>query len=347
MDYLIQHTPWTQLPRCLQVKDLAACVYTRDGLSLVTTLDAASDAAAAVIELHKLSQQSLFYEVREIPGKGKGAVATRDIPRGTSIITELPLLLARLDLFGNETSPLPHQDKLQHLLQGALAQLSMAEQQAVQNLAIFQRGSDTSFIEDVLRTNGLGVNVGGIAHTGLYPRISRLNHACRPNTFWRYSPRTLAVEFVALRDIAAGEELTHSYIQRDTVEVTRHDLLTHWGFNCTCEVCSSRDQRQALDDKMARLKAIEMSLSSEQVSTEDDLVSLADEMMALVDGDDALLAPRGAYSYHLVVAAQAAWTRGFGGLAQRYTEQALAAAIVYGGPDDEHVGVLRQVLKIM
>lgn len=76
---------------------------------------------------------------------------------------------------------------------------------------------------------------------------------------------------------------------------------------------------------------------------------LADEMMALVDGDDALRAPRGAYSYHLVVAAQAAWSAGDGAraLARTYTARALAAAEEYGGPDDTHVAVLREVLSIM
>ncbi|CAK7235724.1 hypothetical protein SCUCBS95973_009363 [Sporothrix curviconia] len=366
-DHLLQHTPWTHRPRCIQAGDLTACVYTEQGLSLVTTPDAASDAAAAAAAFsveqewsEQTSQPPLLFAVRGIPGKGKGAVATRNIARGALVLNERPLLLARLDLFGNgngnDTSALlPHHHDLQQLLHDALAQLSPAEQDAIHDLAVFrQRGDATSsLVEDILRTNGLGVSVGGgVAHTGLYPRIARLNHACRPNTptdsmFWRYSPRTLAVEFVALRDIAAGEELTLSYTQRDTVEATRHDLLTHWGFHCACSVCSSKTERQRLDDSMARLKAIEARLAGGDHLGQDLVRQHTDEMMALVDGDDALRGPRGAYSYHLVVAAQAAWAHGHGRLAREYTERALVAAIEYGGPDDEHVGVLRHVLKMM
>ncbi|CAK7238560.1 Serine O-succinyltransferase [Sporothrix eucalyptigena] len=327
------HTPWIHRPQC--VGQLPACVYTQDGLSLVTTPDVASDAAAAA---YTTRQQSFPYEARDIPGKGKGAVATRAISRGEFIVEERPLLLARLDLFHGETND--HHN----LLEEALAQLSEKDQHAVTSLARFRRDTSSTLVEDLLRTNGLGVTVGGVAHTALYTRIARLNHACRPNTFWRYSPRTLAVEFVALRDIAPGEELTHSYTQRDTVDATRAELLAHWGFNCTCEVCSSRDEGRLLDAKMARLKEIEGLLSD---SNEDELERLTTEMMALVDGDDALRAPRGAYSYHWVVAAQAAWSAGFGGRALAYTEQALAAAVEYGGPDDEHVGVLQSVLRMM
>lgn len=96
---------------------------------------------------------------------------------------------------------------------------------------------------------------------------------------------------------------------------------------------------------MTRLKEIESLLASENKS--DVIQGLTDEMMALVDGDDALRAPRGAYSYHLVVSAQAAWSAGDIPLARECTERALAAAKEYGGPDDAHVDVLEEVLKIM
>lgn len=110
-------------------------------------------------------------------------------------------------------------------------------------------------------------------------------------------------------------------------------------------MCALESERQALDEKMTRLRDIESLLVSEDKS--EGIRRLADEMMALVDGDDALRAPRGAYSYHLVVAAQAAWSAGDIPLAREYTERALAAVKEYGGPDDAHVDVLRQVLKMM
>ncbi len=116
----------------------------------------------------------------------------------------------------------------------------------------------------------------------------------------------------------------------------------------------SAAESDALDAKQRQLKEIEEALEGAPKGAGHSnnglaapLLGLADQMMAIVDGEDALRAPRGAYSYHLVVAAQALWAAGFAGPAQNYTRRALAAAIEYGGPDDEHVAVLRDVLRMM
>lgn len=198
--FLLQHTPWSHRPLCTGPQP--ACVYalgdsssTKGGLSLVTTSDAASDAAAAAAAAaaHVLLDETLPssppYVIGDIPGKGKSAVATRRIQRGESILAERPLMLARLDLFGGDHGEAHghHQDDHRHhhheyasllnLLETALAQLPEPSQQVVHSLARFRRDgsvddSDGTLVEDVLRTNGLGVSVGGVAHTGLYPQIA-------------------------------------------------------------------------------------------------------------------------------------------------------------------------------
>lgn len=40
--------------------------------------------------------------------------------------------------------------------------------------------------------------------------IQRINHACRPNTLWRFDDYTLSFEVFALKDIKPGEEITRS-----------------------------------------------------------------------------------------------------------------------------------------
>ncbi|OAA60387.1 homoserine O-acetyltransferase [Niveomyces insectorum RCEF 264] len=343
------------------------------------------------------SQSAPAYRVQDRPGKGKGGVAVRHIRRGQVLLTERPVLLARLDVL-NGTDP-AHASAYESLLTTAKQQLPSAGRTCVDALAHSTGGPPAV---DVLRTNGLSVSLGGVEHTGLYLEVAvridpgrrtwkrfetdvsfqRLNHACRPkyvfnllqrsppfirltsSTFWRFSPRTLVVEFVALRDIASGEEITHSYTQKDTTEETRAELLHHWGFHCGCAVCSSEAESAALDAKRQRLRAIQAEMEGGHEDGEDGdeggnadstphghgrspLTDLATEMLALVDGDDALRAPRSAACYYRVLIAQAFWSAGDVAAAHNYTQQALTAAVAYGGPDDEHADQLRGILRQM
>lgn len=43
--------------------------------------------------------------------------------------------------------------------------------------------------------------------------VSRLNHDCRPNADYHWDPETLTQHIHAVRPIAAGEEITVSYME--------------------------------------------------------------------------------------------------------------------------------------
>lgn len=43
--------------------------------------------------------------------------------------------------------------------------------------------------------------------------MSRINHACRPNAAYHFNPESAKMEVHAVRSIAAGEEITVSYIR--------------------------------------------------------------------------------------------------------------------------------------
>jgi SET domain-containing protein len=64
-----------------------------------------------------------------------------------------------------------------------------------------------------------------------------LNHSCAFNT--RVSPqKNLVTEWVADREIAAGEELTVSYVDSSLPVAERRSILKHgWGFDCNCPKC--------------------------------------------------------------------------------------------------------------
>lgn len=74
------------------------------------------------------------------------------------------------------------------------------------------------------------------------PRAALLNHSCAPNVCATYAlsagcaPRQL---FVALRDISAGEELVHSYVDAcHPPHVRAQSLKTRYGFDCACARCA-------------------------------------------------------------------------------------------------------------
>jgi len=88
-----------------------------------------------------------------------------------------------------------------------------------------------------------GTAVSGIAlpdRHGFFPRLSRLNHSCQPNTKPMKPQPTITL--VALRDIKKGEELTFHYrseLQKSPPSVAREQLLTHFRFRCACSHCRS------------------------------------------------------------------------------------------------------------
>lgn len=43
--------------------------------------------------------------------------------------------------------------------------------------------------------------------------VSRMNHACRPNAVYYFDPEQATMEIHAVRPIAAGEEITVSYLR--------------------------------------------------------------------------------------------------------------------------------------
>jgi hypothetical protein len=73
---------------------------------------------------------------------------------------------------------------------------------------------------------------------GVYPVQAFLNHSCMCNTVTGEHPGEHRVELRARWDVAAGEELTTSYIPPTQSSFTRRHLLHHtWGFWCACTRC--------------------------------------------------------------------------------------------------------------
>jgi hypothetical protein len=83
---------------------------------------------------------------------------------------------------------------------------------------------------------------------GFYPTLSLVNHSCEWNSNFlekanpdSHAPQAARKELVAIRNISAGEYITFSYMDQQTMEQDREtrqkELFGAYGFHCTCTKC--------------------------------------------------------------------------------------------------------------
>lgn len=87
--------------------------------------------------------------------------------------------------------------------------------------------------------------------TALYSLVCCMNHSCRPNCVVRY-PRgasnsadskasPLVAQVVLIEAVAAGDELTQSYVDKEMGLLERRKALEDYGFLCRCPRCLEED----------------------------------------------------------------------------------------------------------
>ena len=82
----------------------------------------------------------------------------------------------------------------------------------------------------------------GISLRGLYPKISLLNHSCKPNVSLR-SDQDCQLYIHTTVDVEEGETLSFSYVPPGEPYWKRQrDLHDIYYFNCSCERCSDRTE---------------------------------------------------------------------------------------------------------
>jgi hypothetical protein len=70
---------------------------------------------------------------------------------------------------------------------------------------------------------------------------SFINHSCKPNCI--FFPGIDYGILFSIRDIRPDEEVTISYIFESKIKTQQEQLLSNWGFQCNCELCSGKDKR--------------------------------------------------------------------------------------------------------
>jgi hypothetical protein len=187
----------------------------------------------------------LVYLVKASPGKGLGVFATRDMVIGDIVMRETPVLKIRLPKLA-KGSPYPTA-AVAMLLQEQFDNLSPRVQEEVLSLthelnAVNSNSQDT--LGTIFRNNAY--NTGD--QVGLFPKIARINHSCRPNTSYYWSAKLNKRIVYATRNIKAGEELFVSYISLLLSRQDRQKQLDRYGFQCHCEACAQAQSAQIASD---------------------------------------------------------------------------------------------------
>jgi hypothetical protein len=99
------------------------------------------------------------------PGNGKGVVARRLIRKGEAIMVGHPIVIGRMR-FTKAVNP----EQGRKLVAEAVERLSKESKEEV--LALARSSGSEVAVEDVLKTNIFGIEVGGSKHCGLFPSLS-------------------------------------------------------------------------------------------------------------------------------------------------------------------------------
>lgn len=210
-------------------------------------------------------EDQTFFYVTELPGRGKSAVASQQIPAGEILIEEMPLL--SFDFTGEAVHDVLNvawcyhrlaqadKDSVMDLCQlmedsgGLMTALEVCPPKASElppSMTIEQLRRVASIVDcnlfRIVILSSLpevwGAELGDVS-CALYRTCSRFNHSCDPNLGRKYEANG-RMSLHTLRCVEAGEELTTSYLgDAELLQSTerRRWQLTPYGFRCSCPRC--------------------------------------------------------------------------------------------------------------
>ncbi|KAI3603049.1 set domain-containing protein 5 [Moniliophthora roreri] len=184
-----------------------------------------------------------IFRVEDIPGKGKGVIATRDIEL---IIYERPLFVVPTQI---SMSPVA-------LISSNLQRMDARDREAFFNLSYVNLPPgidpevDTGEVAlAIFQTNAVAAGNGAV---GIFPRMARLNHGCSRafNVVYTWRDHEGALVIHAFKHIRKGQELLTTYTNtKQPRDRRRAYLLSQYGFNCQCDVCSLPEAESQLSDQ--------------------------------------------------------------------------------------------------
>jgi hypothetical protein len=191
-----------------------------------------------------------MFEVKNIPGKGRGLIARSAISQGTRILCEKPLIIAQ---------PMP----LHKLEENLAARLRALPKDSQRQFLSLQNNSPGKFpFSKTFKTNALpcgpGSSIGAV-----YSTVCFINHSCIPNSHHSWDEKAGHETIYAIRPIETGEEITISYDRGGTSDKRRVFLKEAFGFDCDCRGCnrSSSDLKES-DARRLKIEALDDAIGN-------------------------------------------------------------------------------------
>ena len=186
--------------------------------------------------------------VTEIPGKGKGLVASKDFKKGQVIFKETvainvhaPSDIVPLQELKEQITRLSEEQKNKFYNLTAEGNFNQAQEVAalrekcLLELDIF---SSNCLTKDIVFSNRPVTGAG--ENSFLFITLSLLNHSCAPNVYLDDCDGSgHEVKVIATKAISKGEEVTHCYTRGFmTSSEMKTEIQDNFSFDCKCGVCS-------------------------------------------------------------------------------------------------------------
>lgn len=216
-----------------------------------------------------------MYALRDVAGKGKGLVAIENIPRGTRILSEEPIIVVPAhENFRSEElrkSICQQVDALsEHQRQGFLS---------MHNLHKYNTAAEQYL--GIVRSNGIPIGADQ-SSGGVFLEACFINHSCDNNSHRHWNEEIKRHTVHALRDIQKGDEITVHYLAVNKEREYRQAALqTNFAFTCSCRICSLPPEQSEENDKI--LQEIYLLDSLIDQGTERSIHSSALQFLALTD----------------------------------------------------------------
>lgn len=273
------------------------------------------------------------FVLRDIPGKGKGLVAAKDLEPGSLILSEPPLFT---------TESLSNAATIEKDLGTIVRSLPKEGQRAF--LSLHNNNPGPEPFSNIIRSNGypLGPDseIGGV-----FPLVARINHSCRPNAQHSWHEHSSREEVHAVRKISKGDELTLSYSNGGPSDARRGALKAYFGFDCRCELCSlPAGELRASDERLRKAQELDEAIGNPKiVNTQPDrALAYCRELLTIYEQEKAfdLRLPRLLYDAFQICGMHSDEAR-----ASVFAEKCLAARKICEGEDSEEVERLQHLAK--
>jgi hypothetical protein len=173
----------------------------------------------------KAGEIGIDYDVRPPEdGRGLGMFARRSFEKNEIIMAERPIIKFNDGVFHKNGWDQIGWDQIPASVKPAILTLLPTD----------------GTIKQKIQTNGIACtdDTDDVHETGLFVKMSRVNHSCIGNTTHLYLENRRAKILVASRDIQEGEEITFSYRPGKKTDERKRILRVTYGFVCHCVACT-------------------------------------------------------------------------------------------------------------